>query len=147
MLGLLYHAQRRLPDAIAHYEKAFEADPSSATAANNLAWVLAENDLDLDRALRLAQSARASRPSEGEIIDTLGWVYLKREALPLAARTLEEAVSLEPENPLYQYHLGVTYAKRGEDAKARKALNRALELQPDFPRADDAKKIIATLVY
>jgi Tfp pilus assembly protein PilF len=147
MLGLLMHAQRRVPEAIAEYDKAFDSDPHSATAANNLAWILAENDKDLDRALQLAQAAKAQLPNESTIADTLGWIYLKRGMLPLATTNLEEAVRLNPTSVMSHYHLGVAYAKDGDDAKARKSLERALTLQPDFARAEDAKKILATLAY
>jgi Tfp pilus assembly protein PilF len=147
MLGLLMHAQRRVPEAIVHYEKAFESDSHSATAANNLAWILAENDRDLDRALQLAQSAKAQLPNDSSVLDTLGWVYFKRGMLPLATTSLEEAVQLNPASVMSNYHLGVAYAKAGDDAKARKSIEQALKLEPNFARADDAKKILAKLVY
>jgi len=147
MLGLLYHAQRKVPEAIDHYDKAFESDPHSATAANNLAWVLAENDTNLDRALQLAQAAKAQLPNEPIVIDTLGWVYYKQGILPLATTTLEEAVRLNPNAALYSYHLGVVHAKAGEDAKARKALERAIQLDSKSAFAADAQKTLAALVY
>jgi len=147
MLGLLYHAQQRLPQAIAHYDKALQSDPQAATAANNLAWILAETDQDLDRALQLAQAAKARFPNDATIIDTLGWVYLKRDMVPVATTTLEEAVRLDPNNALYSYHLGVTYAKAGEEAKAQEALERVLKLEPVSARAEEAKRILARLVH
>jgi Tfp pilus assembly protein PilF len=146
-LGLLYHAQRDLPRAVDHYQKAFESNPDSATAANNLAWILAESDVDLERALELARAARAQLPNDPTIADTLGWVLLKRDMIPMATTALEDAVRLAPNNALYAYHLGVTYARAGEDAKARKALERALTLDRNFALAADAKKILSKLVY
>ena len=59
MLGLLLHAQRDARGAIEHYERAVELDPqTAASAANNLAWLYAEQGENLDRALELAQMAR-----------------------------------------------------------------------------------------
>lgn len=147
MLGLLMHAQRRVPEAVAHYEKALEADSHAATAANNLAWLFTENDQQLERAFALARTAYARQPTNPVFVNTLGWVYFKRGVLGLAVTNLEQAVQLDGTNPLYAYHLGVAYAKQGSDAKARRALQRALELKPDFERAEDAKRILATLVY
>ena len=81
MLGLLLHAQRDVPGAIEHYEKAVALDPRvAAPAANNLAWLYAENGENLDRALELAQIARAQLTGDAEPLDTLGWVYLKKGA-------------------------------------------------------------------
>jgi tetratricopeptide (TPR) repeat protein len=147
MLGLLFHAQRDVRAAMTHYEKAVEYDPSAVSAANNLAWLLAENKEQLDRALELAKRARDLLPQNAEVVDTLGWVYVQRGMLALAITTLEEAVRLAPAQPLYAYHLGVAYAKNGDDAKARKFLEGALKLRPDFERAQDAGNILATLVY
>jgi hypothetical protein len=41
----------------------------------------------------------------------------------------------------------MAYAQAGEDAKARTALTKALDLNPKFSGADEAKRTIATLVY
>jgi tetratricopeptide (TPR) repeat protein len=147
MLGLLLHAQHRVPDAIAHYEKALEADPRAVTAANNLAWLLAENGEQLDRAYQLALVAKSERPNDAEILDTAGWVYFKRGMFALAVTALEQAVQGDPKRALYSYHLGMAYAKQGDDADARKALERALALEPRFERAAHAREVLSTLVY
>jgi Tfp pilus assembly protein PilF len=48
---------------------------------------------------------------------------------------------------MYQFHLGMTYAQAGDDAKARRALERALALQKDFDGATLARQTLASLVY
>ena len=148
MLGLLLHAQRDVPGAIEHYEKAVALDPrTAAPAANNLAWLYAESGDNLDRALELAQSARAQLTGDAEPLDTLGWVYMKKGATSQAETFIRQAVDLNPNNALYHYHLGVIYAKKGDDANARKSLQRALTLQPGKQIAQDAQRILSTLVY
>ena len=147
MLGLLYHSQRDAAAAVRHYQRAVELDPGAAAAANNLAWLYAENDENIDVALQLAQSARAKLPSSPEISDTLGWVYYKKAMLPLAIKAFEQSIERDGRNPIYHYHLGLAYARSGEDAKARVALERALSIAPAFARAADAKRVLATLVY
>jgi Flp pilus assembly protein TadD len=64
-----------------------------------------------------------------------------------AIKALRDTVNMEPNNPLYQFHLGRAYAQMGDDAKARAALNHALKLAPDFPDAAEAKQVLASLVY
>ena len=147
MLGLLLHAQGNPDDAVHHYEKALDANPNAATAANNLAWLYAESGERLDRALMLAQAAKAQIPSNAEVLDTLGWIYAKQNMLVPAIANLEEAVKLSRNQPLHLYHLGVAYAKSGDDAKARVALEQTLKLRPDFERAPEVKQILSTLVY
>ena len=69
------------------------------------------------------------------------------QMLPMAVRTFEQAVEKAPRNPTYHFHLGLAHAKAGEDAKARKALEQALKLSPKFNGADEARKVLAKLVY
>ena len=136
MLGLLLHAQRDVRGAIEHYEKAVALDPrTAAPAANNLAWLYAESGENLDRALELAQIARTHLPGDAEPLDTLGWVYMKKGVTSQAETFVRQAVDLNPNNPLYHYHLGVIYAQKGDDANARKSLQRALTLQPGQSRS------------
>jgi tetratricopeptide (TPR) repeat protein len=148
MVGLLLHARRDTRGAIEHYEKAVALDPrTAAAAANNLAWLYAESGENLDRALELAQTARSHLPTDAEPLDTLGWVYLKKGMMSQAQTFIRQAIDLNPNNPLYHYHLGVLYAQKGDDASARTSLQRALELQPGEQIARDAKRILSTLVY
>jgi Tfp pilus assembly protein PilF len=39
----------------------------------------------------------------------------------------------------------MVYYKKGEKDKAREQLEKALNLQPDFPGSEDAKKVLAEL--
>jgi Flp pilus assembly protein TadD len=51
----------------------------------------------------------------------------------------------EPRNPLYHYHLGLAYAKNGDEADARRSLAQALNLRPDFEGATDARRLLGQL--
>jgi len=68
-------------------------DPTGI-ASNNLAWMLATQGRDLDRALDLAQSAHRKDPSSLEVLDTLGFIYLKRHQYSQAAAVLNDAARL-----------------------------------------------------
>ena len=147
MLGLLMHRQGRPEEAAVYYEKAVNVDQGAVTAANNLAWMYAENGEKLDVALQLATSARAHAPSSAEVSDTLGWVYFKKGMWPLAITAFEQSVEREARNPQYHYHLGLAFARSGDDARARRSLQQALTLQPGFAGAEDARRVLGTLVY
>jgi tetratricopeptide (TPR) repeat protein len=113
-------------------------------AANNLAWIYAE-DGKLDEALRLgliAQDALRRRP---EADDTVGWIYLQKGQPVEAVAAFERARERAPQNPLYHYHLGLAYVKTGDQDRARLAFARALELRSDFAGADDARARIASM--
>jgi tetratricopeptide (TPR) repeat protein len=147
MLGVLYYSTGDRAKARTWWERALEIDPRTASAANNLAWLYAEGNENLDTALQLALIARAAMPEQPEVNDTLGWVYYRKQLNDQAVEYLRRSIEREPQNPVYQYHLGKAYAQMGEDGKARTALNEALALNASFAQAADARQTLETLVY
>jgi tetratricopeptide (TPR) repeat protein len=147
MLGWLCYAEKDVAEAQKWWEKAIQADWGAAAAANNLAWLYAEGRGNLDVALQLAQTARAKFPTRPEVVDTLGWVYYKKALYKQAVFYVQQSVDQDQTNPLYHYHLGMAYAQMGEDGKARRALQRALNIQKDFDGAVEARRMLATLVF
>ena len=135
----------KMPEAKAKYEKVIALDSRAPVAANNLAWIYAETGGNLDIALQLAQTAKGQLPERPEVNDTLGWLYYKKGLSTLAVPPLKESVKSDPKNPIYQYHLGLAYAKNGDTANARQALTQALALKADFEGAADAKRVLASL--
>jgi len=83
-------------------------------------------------------------PTAHEINDTLGWLYYKKNQASLAVSTLQSAVSAQPNNPVYLYHLGAAYALNKDKANARQSLERALNLG-QFDGAGDARKLLDSL--
>jgi tetratricopeptide (TPR) repeat protein len=132
-IGMLHQMQNKVDEAKAAFERAIDLDATAAVAANNLAWIYAEHGGDLDRALTLAQTARAALPDHPTVADTLGWVLHKKGLSDQAIAPLEQAVAGEPRNASYHYHLGLAYARQGDSAKARAALERAATLDPSGP--------------
>jgi tetratricopeptide (TPR) repeat protein len=145
MVGLICELQNR-PDAARRvFEQVIGLDPNAPVAANNLAWIYAEHGGDLDAALQLAHRARTALPESGETHDTLGWIYLKKELFGPSISAFLEAVEREPTNPTFQYHLGLAYARSGDQDRARQALQAALRLRPEFDGANEARRVLAGL--
>jgi len=113
-----------------NYRKAIELNPTLDLAANNLAYLLAEDGRDLQTAETLAQGVRNRQPQNAASADTLGWVHFKQGRLILARDQLLFAVSTskEPDNGIFYYHLGKIYKEQGEKAKAIIALKKAAEV-------------------
>jgi tetratricopeptide (TPR) repeat protein len=145
LVGIIHELQNNRAAAKATYEKVMALDSRAAVAANNLAWLIAEANGDLDVALRLAQTAKAQLPERHEVNDTLGWIYYKRGLYTLAVPALVESVEAAPRNASNRYHLGMAYAKAGDNAKARESLQQALSLNPTLPEADEVKAVLASL--
>jgi tetratricopeptide (TPR) repeat protein len=126
------------------YRKALQADPNIDLAANNLAYILAEDGRDLQSALQYAQNVKKRKSEDPNIADTLGWVYFKLGRLESAREQAEFAASHDPKNGSFQYHLGMIYRSKNERDKAEAALKKATA-SGDFKEknlADDALKDI-----
>jgi Tfp pilus assembly protein PilF len=145
MIGVILQSQNQPKLAQKHFERAVMLDPHAAVAANNLAWLYAQDGGNLDAALALAQSARETLPNRPEINDTLGWIYYRKGLPDLAIPPLEQSVEEQPSNAAYRYHLGLAYLKTEQKAKARRAFEDALRLQPNFAGAEEARKLLASL--
>ena len=145
LIGVILQLQNRLPEAQKKYESIIEINPNAAVAANNLAWIYAEKNVNLDTALQLAQTARSQMPDSPEVDDTLGWVYFKKGLTTLAIASFQQSAAKDPTNAGYPYHLGLAYLKNGDKAKARESLEKALKMKGDFKEAAEAQKILASL--
>jgi tetratricopeptide (TPR) repeat protein len=142
MSAMIVQSQRKTADAKKRYEAIVEQDSRAAVAANNLAWIYAEEGERLDDALRLARSAEATLPKSAEVQDTIGWIYIKKDLPTLAVPALEKSVEIAPDDASYRYHLALAYSRGGDTAKARAAVQQALKLKPDYA---DAQKLLAQL--
>ena len=145
MVGILLDSQGKRDEARRSYEATVAAVPVAPVAANNLAFIYAEEGVNLDMAVQLAAAAKKEMPNSPEVDDTLGWAYYKKELPSLAIGPLEESAKQRPDNPEILYHLGMTYAKLGDTDKAREALERALKLNPRLPGAAPARQTLAAL--
>jgi tetratricopeptide (TPR) repeat protein len=111
--------------AIRDYEAAVRQGDRSGMAANNLAWLLAEQGIKLDRALSLAQSARSLAPEDPAILDTLGVVHLRRREFSAAIEALKNAALLAANNKAdhqllaeIRRHLSEAYLRVGQPQAA-----------------------------
>jgi tetratricopeptide (TPR) repeat protein len=116
--------------AIRSYEAALKHGENSGTTANNLAWIYAQQSKDLDRALELANSAHLSLPRDLGVMDTLGFVHLRRHEYDDAIQVLESALDLQraervSDAPVadIRQHLAEAYRQAGRTSDAE-ALSR-----------------------
>lgn len=135
----------RTREATAAYQKALQIDSENIVALNNLAYMQAETGGDLDLALRYAETAKRKAPSNLQIDDTLGWIYVKKNLNDNALVIFRELVKKQPENPTFRYHLGVAYAQRGDAAKAKEELNAALRSGASSKEAEQIRKVLSKL--
>lgn len=115
--------------AIAIYEDMYAENTNVTAIANNLASLMATHRDDpesLERASNIAKRLRELDVAPFQ--DTYGWIAYRQGNFEEARTYLEPAALGLPNDPLVQYHLGMTYAALGDTQKAKTQLNRALEL-------------------
>jgi tetratricopeptide (TPR) repeat protein len=117
--------------------------PGNAGSRNDLAWLLAESGGNLDTALSLAEEARSLDPTP-DILDTLGWVHIRRGEAAAAVSVLEKAHSDAPDSASIRYHLGSALAMAGDSARAREMLQSAVDAE-GFEEIDEARRELAKL--
>ncbi|MEM1340694.1 MAG: tetratricopeptide repeat protein [Pseudomonadota bacterium] len=135
--------------AIEIYELMYDRAPGAQVVANNLASLLAtyrDDDESLDRAWTVARRLRGIEIAPFQ--DTYGWIAYRRGDLDAALEHLEPAAQGLPDDPIVQYHLGMTYLalERAEDALTQ--LQFAVDLagpEDTRPQFETARDLIAQL--
>ncbi len=145
MVAYILQAQNKRDEAKKAYRDALAVDSTAAVAANNLAWMMTEDNGNLDDALQLAQTARTKLPDSPEVSDTLGWIYYKKGMHDAAIIAFKQSVDKQPGTAIFQYHLGFASAKAGQFTQARQALETALKLDPKGAEAAEAKAALSKL--
>jgi len=159
LIGMLEYQRQNIDAAIDNYRKALERDPNAAVAANNLAWIYAETGKgNLDEAVRLAQGVVQKNPNVAGFIDTLGFVYYKKNLHSAAVEQFRKAVMLNETqaragnvspSATYHYHLAIALKENGDKDGSRRELLTAIRLSEQekapFPQLEEAKKTLATM--
>jgi tetratricopeptide (TPR) repeat protein len=112
MIGMILERKGDRDGAKRTYQEILGKHPRAGVAANNLAWMLAE-DGKYDEALKLATVATEELRDRPEPQDTLGWIYLQKNLPVHALPAFQRALDLAPSNGLYKKHL--------QEAQARSA--------------------------
>ena len=141
-LAKLDAIQGRNDAALARFRQAVATDPNNIHALNDLAYLLADYRHQPDEALKYAQKAVELAPDDPNLLDTLGWVLYQKGLYPSAIQYLERARSGKGKL-VCQYHLAMAYAKAGDTARGRSALEAALKVNPNLPEAKAAERMLA----
>jgi len=128
-LGLGQARQRlgALDSAVVAYEEALRLAPAPTAARLHLARALAEQETQLDRALRLAQRAVQADASSPAALGTLGWVHTVRREYEKAAAAFEQALQADPAPAWVYERFGDLQHTLGNDARARQYWKQALD--------------------
>jgi len=121
-------------EAEAAYRQAAELAPGSATAHAGLARALAAQGR-ASEALEAARAATAADPHSADALAAVAVAALAadpEDASSEAASAAQQAVFLEPRNPLPKLEVGRMFESRGQPAQAASAYEEAAGLDPTW---------------
>jgi tetratricopeptide (TPR) repeat protein len=142
-LGEAYLKTKQNEKAVANFRQAVEQKGDDPEILNNVAYTLADNNLNLDLArqyaekavTKLDEQAQGAGPSRDDGMrvtyelslawDTLGWIYFKQGDVK-RAESLVRAAWLLGEESVVAEHLGEIYEKEGRTQQAAHAYEWAL---------------------
>ena len=130
-LALLLDNSGQHMEARKVYELSITHDQTNAAALNNLAYLMSETGGNLDEALTLAQRAKQAMPTQSEISDTIGWIYLKKNLPDSAVDIFRDIATKVPTNSTYHFHLAMALAQKGDKNEAAKQCQLALANKPN----------------
>ncbi|MBT3626876.1 MAG: tetratricopeptide repeat protein [Rhodospirillaceae bacterium] len=126
--GVMLERTKRWPRAEADFLYALELQPDQPLVLNYLGYSWVEQGTNLERAMELIERAVALRPTDGYIVDSLGWAFYRLGNYEKAVKHLERAVELRADDPIITDHLGDIYWKVGRQNEARFQWERSLVL-------------------
>jgi tetratricopeptide (TPR) repeat protein len=129
-----------LKKAIAEYESLLAEMPNNLDVLNNLAYMLAEENTELAKALEYSKQAHEARPNDPGFLDTYSYILYKNGRLPEAAEFLQSALQLYEQSrvsapPDVYEHLGMIKEGLGSVDEAIAAYKQALEIGKGLPEA------------
>ena len=126
-LGVLEEQQGNWQKAQELYQRALDVEPDYPLAANNLAYSMLEHGGNVDVALSLAQTARRGMLDSPYVAGTLAWAYYKKGFYANSIDLLQEALRKVPDNPDFNYHIGVVYQRKQDRVHAIQHFQRLLK--------------------
>ena len=137
--GIAFERLKRWPEAEADFRKALELSPDQPLVLNYLGYSWVEQNTNLDEAFKMLRRAVDQQPTDGYIVDSLGWAYFRLGQYDKALQLMEKAVDLKAADPTINDHLGDVYWRLGREREARFQWNHARDLNPE---PEDLPKIL-----
>jgi len=140
-LALIYDTTEQWTKSDSLYVLLITADSTDAQSLNNYAYSLAEREVLLQKALKMAQKAVEIEPDNSAYLDTIGWIYFKLGNVRKAHHYINSAVDGDKTNAVVLEHLGDVLTSKEMYQEARQIYQQASELEPDNARLRSKAKI------
>ena len=137
--GICYERTKQWPKAEADFKKALELYPDQPLVLNYLGYSWVDQGVNLDEAFKMLRRAVDLKPTDGYIVDSLGWANYKLGHYQEATQELEKAIELKPADPVVNDHLGDAYWRVDRKIEAHFQWNHARDMGPE---PEDLPKIL-----
>lgn len=105
MLGYSLEREKKYDEAMNAYREIVEIDKYNYNAYNSLAYIITENNRDLNEALMYAKIALESDPENPAYLDTIGCIYMKKGQTEIAKNYLKKALLKLPDSMEIKSHI------------------------------------------
>ncbi len=130
-LGMIYDELKMYQSSDSLYEAALKIFPENDLLLNNYAYSLADRNIHLEYALKMAKKAIEKQPDNAAYLDTMGWIYFRLKQYDQALLYVHQSVEKRDQSPVVIEHLGDIYFQMGDFSNAKKYWEKALQLNPD----------------
>jgi tetratricopeptide (TPR) repeat protein len=137
--GISYEREKKWSQAQADLLQALALFPEQPLVLNYLGYSWVDQGMNLEEAFNMLERAVELRPTDGYIVDSLGWANYKLGRNDEAVKQLERAIDLKPSDPVINDHLGDAYWRAGRKLEAQFQWNHARDLGPE---PEDRDKIL-----
>ncbi|MDR1894487.1 MAG: tetratricopeptide repeat protein [Spirochaetales bacterium] len=104
-LGYLHFRGDRVEESLSCLQKALKLDPENPNVLNSLGYILADKNLDPEKAVYYCQAAVKKNPQNYAYLDSLGWAYFKAGRYVEARDYLRKALDLARSNKTVAAHM------------------------------------------
>jgi tetratricopeptide (TPR) repeat protein len=133
--------QNDVPQAEEWLEQVLDEYPDDISAKNDLGYLWADQNKNLDQAYEMVRDAVAAEPDNAAYRDSLGWALFRLGRFEEAVVELKKAVDVEDPDGVILEHLGDAQQAAGHGEDAHAAWQRALAHFEKHDEAEKAKRV------
>jgi tetratricopeptide (TPR) repeat protein len=143
-IGFSYIKEKNYDKALEHLQKVLDAQPDNAMVRGIMAQAALEGGM-LDRGLELLKGLDESTIKNPDLFFNIGVNFVNANKAEEAITYFTKAVTVDPNYADGYFRRGLAYMNVNKPADAKADLQKFLELQPEGPQADLARKALAQI--
>ncbi len=136
-LAYLYQRKGNNDDALKQYGEILKSNPKSAAALIGMGTVMADLGKTEDAVHHLTEALRID-PKNVSAHNNLGLIAYRQDRMKEATSHFRMAMTADPRNTEARYNMGLAFEKMGNINGGIAQLERAIEINPDYVKAQEA---------